>query len=109
MNKFLDAFAKAFNHYRIVRCCDGAGWHTRKSLVISENIPTLLVPPYSPALNLTEDILDYNREQKKFDNYTSETLAAMEDQLEKSLLELNDEKDIMKSMYYFEWLKGSSR
>ena len=106
MNEFLDAFAKAFSHYRIVLCYDGAGWHTSKSLVLPENIQTLLLPPYSPALNLTEHIWDYIRKQKKFNNYTFEILDAVEDQLEKSLRELNDEKDIMKSMCYFEWLKG---
>ena len=89
-------------------CYDGAGWHTSKSLVLPENIQTLLLPPYSPELNPTEHIWDYIREQKKFNNYTFETLDAVEDQLEKSLKELNDEKETMKSMCYFKWLEYSS-
>ncbi len=32
------------------------------------------LPPYSPELNPTEHIWDYIREQKKFNNYTFNTL-----------------------------------
>lgn len=108
MNEFLGAFAKAFSHYRVVLCYDGPGWHTSKSLVLPENIQTLLLPSQWPELNPTEHIWDYTREQKKFTNYTFETLHAVEDQLEKSLRELNDEKDVMKSICYFDWLKNLS-
>lgn len=108
MNKFLDAFAKTYNHYRIILCFDGAGWHRSKTLNLPENIQTVQLPAYSPELNPTEHIWDYIREQKKFNNYTFPTLDAVEIQLEKSLRELNDEKEIMKSMCNFSWLKGVS-
>jgi transposase len=61
----------------------------------------LKLPPYSPELNPTEHIWDYIREQKKFNNYTFPTLDAVEEQLCKSLKEINGEKVLMKSMCYF--------
>ena len=108
MNEFLDAFSKAYSNYRIILCFDGAGWHTSKALALPANIQALLLPPYSPELNPTEHIWDYIREQKKFNNFTFATLDAVEKQLEKSLRELNDEKEIMRSMCNFSWLNSSS-
>lgn len=32
MNVFLGKLSKAYNHYRIIVCFDGAGWHTSKAL-----------------------------------------------------------------------------
>lgn len=104
MNIFLAAFAKAYGHYRIIMCLDGAGWHISKSLTLPENIEFLRLPPYSPELNPTEHIWDYIREQKKFNNYTFKTLDDVENQLSQTLKELNEEKDVLKSMCSFNWL-----
>ena len=104
MNKFLKAFGKTYQHYRVIMCLDGAGWHTSKNVVLPENIRLLRLPPYSPELNPTEHIWDYIREQKKFNNYTFNTLDAVEKQLMKSLKELNNEKEILKSMCHFNWI-----
>lgn len=108
MNIFLEAFAKAYGHYRIIMCLDGAGWHTSKGVILPENIQLLQLPPYSPELNPTEHIWDYIREQKKFNNYTFNTLDDVENQLSKTLRQLNDEKDILKSMCNFNWLTSPS-
>ncbi len=108
MNEFLKAFSQAYKHYRIILGLDGAGWHTSKTLLLPENIQLLRLPPYSPELNPTEHIWDYIREQKKFNNYTFPTLDAVEEQLNKSLKEINKEKELMKSMCYFSWMKGLS-
>jgi hypothetical protein len=102
---FLKAFSEAYLNYRIVLCLDGAGWHTSKALILPENVQLLKLPPYSPELNPTEHIWDYIREQKKFNNYTFPTLDAVEAQLSKSLKEINNEKELMKSMCYFSWMK----
>lgn len=104
MNIFLAAFAQAYSHYRIIMCLDGAGWHISKSLTLPENIEFLRLPPYSPELNPTEHIWDYIREQKKFNNYTFKTLDDVENQLSKTLKELNEEKDVLKSLCKFNWL-----
>jgi transposase len=108
MNIFLEAFAKAYGHYRIILCLDGAGWHISKSLTLPENIQFLRLPPYSPELNPAEHIWDYIREQKKFNNYTFDTLEDVENQLSEMLRQLNGEKDILKSMCGFKWLTYSS-
>lgn len=108
MNEFLKAFSQEFKHYRIILCLDGAGWHTSKTLILPENIQLLKLPPYSPELNPTEHIWDYIREQKKFNNYTFPTLDAVELQLSKSLQEINNEKELIKSMCYFSWMKHPS-
>ncbi len=85
-------------------CLDGAGWHISKSLTLPENIEFLRLPPYSPELNPTEHIWDYIRDQKKFNNYKFKTLDDVENQLAQTLKELNEEKDVLKSMCSFNWL-----
>jgi len=75
---------------------------------LPENIQLLKLPPYSPELNPTEHIWDYIREQKKFNNYTFPTLDAVELQLSKSLQKINNEKELIKSMCYFSWMKHPS-
>lgn len=104
MNVFLEAFGNTYTHYRIIMCLDGAGWHTSNNIALPENIRFLRLPPYSPELNPTEHIWDYIREQKKFNNYTFDTLDAVENQLSITLKELNDEKEILKSMCNFKWI-----
>ena len=40
---------------------DGAGWHGSKALCIPENITLLLLPPYAPELNPSENVWAYLR------------------------------------------------
>jgi len=108
MNQFLEDFANAYAHYRIVMCLDGAGWHTSKELTLPENIRLLKLPPYSPELNPTEHIWDYIREQKQFNNYTFDTLDEVEQNLSKALQELNSELIPMMSLCNFSWLRQTS-
>lgn len=89
-------------------CFDGAGWHISNTLQLPQNIQTLLLPPYSPELNPTEHIWDYIREQKKFNNHTFTSIDHVEKQLVKVLKEINNEKDTIKSMCNFKWLKVPS-
>ena len=108
MNLFLEEFGKSYNHYRIILCLDGAGWHTSKNVKLPEKIQLLKLPPYSPELNPTEHIWDYIREQKKFNNHTFSTLDEVEKQLSKSLREINSELEILKSMCGFSWIINPS-
>lgn len=108
MNEFLVAFSFAYNHYRIIMCLDGAGWHTSNELILPENIRLLKLPPYAPELNPTEHIWDYIREQKQFNNYTFETLDQVEQNLSSALKELNMELEPMKTLCNFNWLKSTS-
>jgi len=46
-----------------VLICDGAGWHQQgKLLTIPNNIVLLPLPPYSPELNVMENIWSYLRQ-----------------------------------------------
>jgi transposase len=63
--------------------CDGAGWHQGGGeLKMPDNIVLLPLPPYSPELNLMENVRDYLRADKLsagvWDSY-DETLAACAD------------------------------
>ena len=83
---------------------DSAGWHTTNKLVLPENISILPLPPYSPELNPTEHIWDYIREQKKFNNYTFDSLDAVDEQLGIALCDLHNEKIEISNMCNFDWI-----
>lgn len=70
--KILDIERKPDEH--IVLIMDGAGWHKSKALQLPEGITALLLPPYSPELNPTENLWHYlrshylsNREYQNYD------------------------------------------
>lgn len=105
MNIFLKEVSMEYQHYRIIMCLDGAGWHTSNTLQLPENIKLLRLPPYSPELNPTEHIWDYIREQKGFNNYTFETLDEVENNLSNALMEIYTEHKEMSSLCNFSWLK----
>jgi hypothetical protein len=104
MNPFLEQTSLTFPKYPIIMVMDSAGWHTTKKLEIPENITLLPLPSYSLELNPTEHIWDYSREQKGFNNYTFNSLDALDQQLGKALYDLNMEKNYIKSMCNFDWI-----
>jgi phosphopantetheine adenylyltransferase len=108
MNALLEQTSLTFPHYRIIMIMDSAGWHTTKKLEIPENIIILPLPPYSPELNPTEHIWDYIREQKGFNNYTFNSIDAVDAQLGKALCDLNIEKNFIKSMCNFDWINSAT-
>ena len=62
MNQFLRILAverKADEHFVLI--LDGAGWHKSKTLKLPDGITVLLLPPYSPELNPTENLWHYLR------------------------------------------------
>ena len=107
MNAFLYELSNHFKHNRIILTLDGAGWHKSKELILPENIRLLFLPPYSPELNPVENIWDYMREQKQFNNYSFSSIEHVEKHLEKSLLELSSEKTTLKSLCNFSWISQS--
>ncbi len=52
---------------------DGAGWHKPAVLIVSSSVALLILPPYSPELNPTENVETYIRANKLaisiFDTY----------------------------------------
>lgn len=108
MNAFLHAFGQRYKHNRIILTLDGAGWHRSKELELPENIRLLFLPPYSPQLNPVENIWDYVREQKNFNNHSFISIDHVENHLGKSLLQLTKEKKTLKSLCGFDWIINQS-
>ena len=107
MNAFLFELSSHYQRNRIILTLDGAGWHKSKELILPENIRLLFLPPYSPELNPVENIWDYIREQKQFNNYSFTSIEHVENHLEKALLDLSSEKTILKSLCNFNWISQS--
>lgn len=104
MNYYLNDLSEVYKQYRIILCTDNASWHTSRSLKIPENIVFLYLPPYSPQLNPVEHLWDYIREQKGFNNRIINSIEEVIDKLSDALHQIEQEKDIIKSMCNFSWL-----
>jgi transposase len=62
MNAFLAILAEERKPgEQFVLIMDGAGWHKSKALAVPEGITVLILPPYSPELNPTENLWHYMR------------------------------------------------
>jgi len=104
MNYYLNDLSNVYSHYRIILCADNASWHVSSGLVIPENIVFLYLPPYSPQLNPVEHLWDYIREPKGFNNRIMNSIDDVIDMLADALHQIENEKDIIKSMCNFSWL-----
>lgn len=104
MNYYLQDLSVVYNKYRIVLCTDNAGWHVSKGLNIPDNIVFLYLPPYSPQLNPVEHLWEYIKERKGFNNKIFNSLEDVVDKLAEALHEIEQEKDVIKSMCNFKWL-----
>jgi transposase len=87
----------------ILMVLDGAGWHRASTLVIPENMRLLPLPPYSPQLNPMEHLWDEVRE-KWFLNEVFDALDGVEDRLEESLADLEQNKGLVASITGFDWI-----
>ncbi len=69
--KILDAERKPDEHFVLIM--DQAGWHKSKQLQMPDGITALLLPPYSPELNPTENLWHYLRSHylsnRTYDDY----------------------------------------
>jgi transposase len=108
MNIFLKELSETQTEINIILALDRAGWHTSKGLKVPTNIRLLFLPAYSPELNPAEHIWDYAREQKHFNNYTFDSLDQVEENLVNAFCEISFEKEIIRSLCYFDWLKGAA-
>lgn len=103
MQIFLDEISLRYPKERIVMVLDGARWHTADILVIPKNMRLLPLPPYSPELNPVENIWEEIRE-KGFQNKVFASLDALEDELVKSLKDMEDHPEISKSISDWNWI-----
>ena len=97
MQIFLDEVAARHGEQRIVMVLDGAGWHASGDLKVPRNMRLLPLPPYAPELNPVEHVWDELRE-KHFHNLVFDSLDALEDHLEASLLALERDRDRIQSI-----------
>ncbi|MBS1651711.1 MAG: hypothetical protein JSU07_06840 [Bacteroidetes bacterium] len=51
---------------------------------------------------------NYIREQKQFNNYTFDSLDEVDKRLGIALCDLNNEKDLIRSMCNFDWINSAS-
>jgi putative transposase len=64
------------------------------------------LPPYAPELNPVEHIWDELRE-KAFDNLVFDSLEALEDHLEVSLLAMEYDRERIRSIVAWPWIINS--
>ncbi len=104
MQIFLNSLSIQYTHYRIIMLADKAGWHTSLKLLIPENISVWSLPPYSPELNPVELLWRELRKQY-FNNQLFRDLDELEKQLVHSLQHFSKNKDAIKQLTNFHWLK----
>jgi len=103
MNIFLEEVSKRHLEKNILMFLDQAGWHKSGKLTIPANVHLAYLPPYSPELNPVEHIWEELRE-KWFNNYTFNSMGAVEDRLVDGLLSLENNKPLIKSTAAFNWI-----
>jgi transposase len=100
---FLDEISNRHPADRIVMVLDGAGWHKAGALSVPENMRLLSLPPYAPELNPVEQLWDGLRE-KSFGNLVFDSIDALENHLEASLLAMERDKARIKSIVAWPWI-----
>ena len=106
MQYFLDEVAARHANERIVMVLDRAGWHRSDSLNVPENMHLLLLPPYSPELNPVEHLWDDLRE-KAFCNIVFPSLDSLEDHLETTLRDMEQDRQRVRSIVAWPWIINS--
>jgi len=55
-NEFLRLLSEQYTDDYILLCCDNAGWHKSKTLIIPDNIYIHYLPTYTPEMNPIEPL-----------------------------------------------------
>lgn len=101
---FLGELSRRRPEELVLLVMDGAPCHHSKTtLKIPQNIQLCFLPPYSPQLNPTENLWDELRE-KFFRNTVFKTMTAVEKQLVKGLLALENNPKTVQSIAGFPWI-----
>lgn len=104
MQIFMNEFAKHVKGYPTLLIMDQASWHKTKVLDFNENIRLEYQPPYSPELNPVEHFWKYLR-KKYMNNNCWESIEDVEKLLMKALYLSRTQKDEIRSMSLFSWMK----
>ncbi len=89
----------------VVMVVDGASSHRSKDLVIPKNLALVRLPPYSPELNLAEQIWNVLR-RNYFANRVFESLDAATTQAELSLTEVAANKIATSNLTNWPWISA---
>jgi len=104
MQIFIDEFAKHVKGSPALLIMDQASWHKTKALECYENIIFEYQPPYSPELNPVEHFWKYLR-KKYMNNNCWDSIEEVENLLMKALCLSRNQKDEIRSMSLFSWMK----
>ncbi len=103
MGIFLEEISRRYPNEYICMFTDGASAHSLKGLKVPDNMVVEKIPPYSPDVNLAENIWAEIRE-KFFGNIVFDSIGAVEDRLcEAAKVYENDHKTI-KSIVGWNWI-----
>lgn len=102
MSVFLKEVSSRHSEEIIFMFMDKAGWHRAKKLKIPKNVRIYWLPPYSPQCNPVEHVWDEIRE-KWFANRVFKSLNAVEDTLNESLSNLENQSERVQKLTGFDW------
>jgi hypothetical protein len=105
MSIFLNDFSKQFIDYKIIMVMDNASWHSSNISKNIDNIVPLFQPSHSPEVNPAENIWHYIRESGHFKNRTFASMNEVEEALCSAVDELLTDKEKIKSITAFSWIK----
>ncbi len=106
MELFMDEFARRLGGAPALLVMDGAAWH--KAAAVIDKHPNILIayqPPYSPELNPVEHLWKHLR-QNHMKNHYRASMDELEDSLESALFECAQERETIRSLSAFNWMKG---
>jgi transposase-like protein len=104
MSVFLAEVAQRHTDEFIFMVLDGAGWHTAGDLAIPERMRLEPLPSWSPQLNPTEHLWEEVRE-KWLANRLFSDLLAVERQLVRGLVSLEQNRPQVASLAGFNWIR----
>jgi hypothetical protein len=103
MQRFIDEMAARYPQEHLVMILDGAGWHRSGEIQLPNNLRLLPLPPYAPELNPVEHLWDDLRE-KHFHNRVFDSIDALENHLERALLEYENNPKCVASITGWSWI-----
>lgn len=103
MSCFLGQIGNAHADRHVVMVLDGASSHKAKALELPENVSLIHLPPYSPELNPVE-ILWHELREKHCSNRVFETLTAVQQEVEKGLMDLSSRPGAVAQLSGWKWI-----
>ena len=103
MQIFINELVGRYPNEYILMIVDWASNHTSDKLKFPKNIKFLPLPSKAPQLNPIENMWHEVRE-KWFWNKVFNSMDAVENQLVETLVDIENDKDRVKSITWFDWI-----